>query len=68
MGWATFWAIFSQTHPVTLVRERVQYQVRLVLRQTRLMSLSKNPEIAKIVIVYGRLVSRGNFAQSKNVL
>jgi hypothetical protein len=19
MGWATFWAVFSQTHPVTLV-------------------------------------------------
>jgi hypothetical protein len=31
MGWSTFWAIFSKTHPVTLVTARLSELVNKVL-------------------------------------
>jgi hypothetical protein len=35
MDWATFWAIFSQTHPVTLVyKQETVLKIRLAMNKS----------------------------------
>jgi hypothetical protein len=49
IAWATLWAIFSQTHLVTLMGDRFMFSFLLFLRETRAGSCSMIERILEIV-------------------